>query len=505
MMVVQRILLVATLLSVSLAAHASELMVLNYHDVVADPGSDRFAVSRATFVAHMDFLQQNGYHPVSLTDLEHSIKTQERLPDKAVLLTFDDGLKSYREFVAPLLEIYEFPSVVSLVTAWLDGIDVPGEYRGKIMSWNDVRHIAKSARVSVISHTHNMHQGIPANVRGNLRGAATTRRYFPVAQRHESETEISARVRADLELSVGRMQQELGFAPEAIAWPYGEYDAVVAQEARTLGMGLQFVLGPVRPNEFHNGMVSRSLIVDRPNIVEFTALLKNVQVIPRRVFVEFNLEPFIGRTEFEQEALLSRVLDRLQAYQANAVIITPVTTDGRRAFFQTDACDLATDVLDRVVHQIHNRLNIRKVVLRIPATLDVSNPLGLFTDLSRLIRFDSLLFEGATRDEYQLIARDIVPKFRAQATFGVEGDVLRAAHDFEFALVAATSVGKTEIDAAKLWVQLGPTEIADQAVDPSGRLPKSGIVNYGYLLDLAPLAKKLFDVNLSAQSGGGGI
>lgn len=484
---VRWMLFVLTLFGLSWSAHAADLTVLNYHDVVANPGDDRFAVSRASFVAHMDYLQQNRYRPVSLSDVERSISTGESLPDKAVLLTFDDGLKSYRDFVAPLLEIYEFPSVVSLVTAWQDGIDVPPEYLGKIMSWDDVRKVAASARVTVISHTHNLHQGIPANVRGNLRGAATTRRYYSVAQRYESETDFRARVRTDLELSVARIKQELGSMPQAIAWPYGEYDAIVAREARTLGMRVQFVLGQVGQHDRSEGLVSRTLIVDRPDAAALAALLADPVTITPRRFVEFGLDNYVGKSESEQEALLSELLERLHSLQAGAVIISPFTVDGRRAFFRTETCTLATDVLDRVVHQIRNRLNIRSVVLRIPAMAQVDDKRRFFADLSRLIRFDALLFEGAVSDAQLRMAREIVPLFRTHARFGAVGNA-RAARDLDFVVVAAEALTDEDPDPARLWAHLGSVQSAGKLGESITDLSRRGILHYGFTLDLAPAA-----------------
>ena len=58
-------LVVALIIGAPTPGFAADLIVLNYHDVVADPGEDRFAVSRALFVEHMDYLQQNGYRPIS--------------------------------------------------------------------------------------------------------------------------------------------------------------------------------------------------------------------------------------------------------------------------------------------------------------------------------------------------------------------------------------------------------------------------------------------------------
>lgn len=467
------------LLGMTRLVFAADLIVLNYHDVVANPGNDRFAVSRSAFVAQMDYLQQNGYRPITLAELERIFNDHLPVPEKTVVLTFDDGLKSYREFVAPLLEIYQFPSIVSLVTAWLDGIDVPPEYLGKIMTWNDARQIAAMNRISVVSHTHNMHRGIPANSRGNQRGAATTREYFPLTQSFETEVQFRDRVRSDLALSLSRMQKELGRTTHAVAWPYGDYDEVVLREARALGINLHFVLSDSDNSDFAKGIIGRTLVVDRPDIDNFSKLLAHSPATVPRRFAEINLDAYEGKSEPEQEALLSDLLNRLAELHVNAVIIAPVSSDGRRAFFTTSACLTATDVLDRVVHQIRTRLNIRHVVLRFPAILHVKDERIFYTDMARLIRFNALLFPSGIKTAQLKMVRDVVSQHRPGINYGIVGDLRRSA-EVDFLLVSATGLQDiTMVNPARLWVAVSGVRDEPALREVVARLNAQGVLNYG--------------------------
>ncbi len=485
-MIFRMCLVMALITGAPLSTHASDLIVLNYHDVAANPGNDRFAISRSTFVAHMDYLQQNGYRPLSLSELEHALDKHLPLPEKSIVLTFDDGLKSYREFVAPLLEIYRFPSVVSLVTAWLDGVDVPPEYSGKIMTWNDVRKITAMNGISVVSHTHDMHRGILANSHGNQRGAATTRQYFPATQSFETEIQFRDRVRRDLALSLLRMQQELVQAPHAVAWPYGDYDEVVMEEARALGMRLQFVLSDSDNSDLVKGVIGRTLVVDRPDIDNFSKLLtRSTLPVPRR-FAEINLDAYEGKTEAEQEVILSESLNRLAALQLNAVVISPVSSDGQRAFFMTAAFPIATDILDRVVHQIRTRLNIRYIVLRLPANLHAKDEQVFYKDLARLTRFNALLFASDINAARLITVRNAVARYRPHINYGVVGD-LRRGSEFDFILVSAKGFPETiTVNPAQLWVAVDT--VGDEAAlrEVIARLGAQGISNYGVPANWVP-------------------
>ncbi|KPJ93386.1 MAG: hypothetical protein AMJ53_07315, partial [Gammaproteobacteria bacterium SG8_11] len=224
------------------AGWSSGLTVLTYHDITTNPGDDIYALSRSMFVAHMDYLQTHGYQPISLSQLEQYRKHPERMPSKAVMLTFDDGLKSYFEFVVPVLKTYQFPSVASVVTGWLDGKNTPPEYFGKLMSWDQLRELSKLPLVEIASHTHDLHHGIQSNPQGSQEAASITRQFFPHNQSYEREETYRQRVQIDLQHSLERLEKELGIKPKAVTWPYGKFDNVLSNAASEIGLQYQFSL-----------------------------------------------------------------------------------------------------------------------------------------------------------------------------------------------------------------------------------------------------------------------
>ena len=74
--------------------------VLCYHDV-RDNVRESFkvwpeatAVDTRDLTAQLSWLDQNGYHPVSLQQIIDARAGKKPLPEKAILLTFDDGFES---------------------------------------------------------------------------------------------------------------------------------------------------------------------------------------------------------------------------------------------------------------------------------------------------------------------------------------------------------------------------------------------------------------------------
>jgi biofilm PGA synthesis N-glycosyltransferase PgaC len=417
-----RVLLTAVLLGLAHASAADALVAIAYHDIVDNTGSDRFALSKRDFRAHLQYLQKNGYQPVSLADLERARRGTAPLPPKPVLLSFDDGLKSYNETVVPLLVDYGYPSVLSIVTGWLDGLHEPPEYRGKLMSWNDIRLLQKSPLVEVASHSHDLHRGIPSNPQGNVAYAGITRQYLPAERRYETEAEFSTRVRRDLTTSIARFEKETGRRPPAITWPYGMYDAVVQDIADNIGLPVQLSLDPGATTTAELPHIRRILITSDMDAKVLSKLLDAPTAAPPPVrYIEFDLDRLVGVPAPEQDVRLSALLDNLYGLKINTVIVSPVTRDRGRALFATQAMPSAGDIFNRATHQIRSRLGIRNIVVRARPDLPVRDQAGFYGELARLNRVDGVIFDGAWDDAIESAIRREVRRYQPHVRFGRRG------------------------------------------------------------------------------------
>lgn len=93
--------------------------VLNYHSVAIDPGNI-VVISPEKFAEQMDYLAQNGYTPLSLSDFKLMLERKKELPDKPVLLTFDDGYVDNVETVMPILKQHHFPATLFMSPGMTD-------------------------------------------------------------------------------------------------------------------------------------------------------------------------------------------------------------------------------------------------------------------------------------------------------------------------------------------------------------------------------------------------
>jgi len=482
-------LIVALLALASNALPASELTVLTYHDIVAEPGDDMYAVSRSAFVAQMDKLESQGYQPISLNTLERVIKKQISLPNKAVLLTFDDGLKSYSDFVAPILKIYGYPSVLSVVSGWVDGNNTPPEYHNKLLSWPNLRELQKSQLVEIISHSHNLHTGVQSNPQGNYAPAGVTRVYSSVKDSYESESAFRQRVAADLKHGVTRFEQELEAKPTAITWPYGRYDKVLSTEADLLGMKIQLTLDDGPNKEKKLQVLNRIMIMRDTKIDDFVSDLnyEPLRYLTYR-FVEISLDKFSGQTPEQQEELLSSLLKNIEQSSVNTVILSPFTANGKKAFFPTQHMKVESDILNRVTHQLHNYSDIRHVYLRLPDDINAKKSDEFYTDLARLNWFNGVVFDGQAARSIGKIKK-IVNYFHPKSKFGYYGETENT-KDYDFIILPVEGSQSNEKLRKKILKAKGlPTKIFIQIKVPqeeTSALPKIeetirslGVEHYG--------------------------
>ena len=385
--------LVLMLMLTVCAKATAALSVLTYHDILADPSEDSYAMSRSAFVAHMDYLESNGYRVLSLKEVETYYLQKREFPNKSILLTFDDGLRSYAKFVVPVLRTYGFPSVASVVTGWLDGKQVPQEYKNKLMSWSELKQLATDPLVDIVTHTNNLHHGEPSNPQGNEAAAAVTRRYIAAENRYETEAQFRERVQSDLKHSAKRLQEQLGITVKGVTWPYGEYDQVLSQEASSLGLNLQLNLEQGINTVANLPTLKRIMLVDNPSVPDLQAELEyRYPQSERSGLAYLQLDDFAGQSMEQQEELLSRLLDVLEQGRIHTVIINPLHTTKSTAFFANSQLSTEADVLNRITHQIRHRLGIRDILIDLPELAKATaNPEAVVQDLARLVWFNGVL------------------------------------------------------------------------------------------------------------------
>lgn len=375
----------------------------------------------------MHYLKKKGYQPISLRTLYRAWRGQATLPKKPVLLTFDDGLVSYKRYALPILEKYKFPSVLSVVTSWTAGKNVPQAYRGKILAWSDIRELDKHSLVEVVSHSHALHSGALSNPQGNRKALAIARIYDPRSKHYEKEQHFRSRIERDIIMSSSRFKRYLGHRPVAITWPYGHYEQWHIDKASQYGVRFHLTLdeGPVYLK--HLPRVNRYLMYNKNKKEKFSDILNLREYYARQArFIEIDLSAFATASVRQQETLLSGLIRRIELLGINTIVINPFSKNRKSAYFVNNSLPVKANILDRVLHQIDARNQI-KIILRIP----VSTPVAVTRELARLHYFHGVILYGSKKTSSTEKILRILKYHRPPLLIGIEGP-LGVKHDFRY-------------------------------------------------------------------------
>jgi peptidoglycan/xylan/chitin deacetylase (PgdA/CDA1 family) len=133
------------------------LAILGFHKI-GEPPPDGwetwFYIPEATFGGYLNYLHENGWQVIDLTAFLKGLAEPNSLPERAVLLTFDDGYRSMREVALPWLLRFGYPAVLFVPTDFIGGCNWfdDAEPEEALCDWDDLRELERCG-VSVQSHS----------------------------------------------------------------------------------------------------------------------------------------------------------------------------------------------------------------------------------------------------------------------------------------------------------------------------------------------------------------
>ena len=205
----------------SLSVEAQSAVILLYHHVAEDTPPST-SISPANFEAHLRYLGDNDYNVIPLDQMINSLRSGQSLPDKSVVITFDDGYSSIFDEAFPMLQLYGYPFTLFLSTGPID--DGLSNY----MTWDQVRQMSAA---DVIIGNHMIDHPYMLKSRDN-----------------ESANQRLERLKEDLLKAEQRIEAETGQSHRYLAYPYGEYDTDIKSLLEELNfVGLAQHSGAVGP------------------------------------------------------------------------------------------------------------------------------------------------------------------------------------------------------------------------------------------------------------------
>jgi peptidoglycan/xylan/chitin deacetylase (PgdA/CDA1 family)/nucleoid-associated protein YgaU len=185
--------------------------VLVYHNMSPEDRG-KLSIGVRKFEAQMRALQAEGFQPVSLSDFLEFTAGRRQLPRKSVLLTFDDGYRSFTQYARPILKDFGFTATLFVYSNFVGGGG---------LSWTDLRALTTQGfDVQAHSKTHE-----------NLRRSDA-----------ESQEAYAKRMEAELGYPAELFRKQLGRATDVLAFPYGDADEETLQHVVKYGYVAAFTV-----------------------------------------------------------------------------------------------------------------------------------------------------------------------------------------------------------------------------------------------------------------------
>ena len=187
--------------------------VLVYHEI-GPQARGRLVITAEAFEKQMRHLKAEGYRVIPLEDLVEFTALGRQLPRRAVVLTFDDGYKSFLRYAYPLLKELRFPATLFVYTDYVGT-------SANALDWAELKRLADEG-FAIEAHT---------KTHADLR-----------RRPGEAVEAWSRRLEAELAQPLQLFRARLGLAPRALAYPYGSHDTEVADKVRQHGYLAAFTL-----------------------------------------------------------------------------------------------------------------------------------------------------------------------------------------------------------------------------------------------------------------------
>lgn len=179
--------------------HDHEILILMYHRV-NDQINHAIAVKEERFHWQMEYLMKKGYKVISMDEAYQKIKAKT-IDGKYIVLTFDDGYEDFYNTAYPVLQKYEFPTILYLVPGYIESDKVfPWDQdlgQSNLMNWEQIKKLKEDTLIIIGSHTLN---------------------------HYDINTLDSTTLRNELEESKKVLEEKLDIKIIHFAYPKGNYD-----------------------------------------------------------------------------------------------------------------------------------------------------------------------------------------------------------------------------------------------------------------------------------------
>ncbi|MGK0289615.1 MAG: peptidoglycan/xylan/chitin deacetylase (PgdA/CDA1 family) [bacterium] len=230
--------------------------ILTYHQFKIGKIHNQMFVNKISFEQQMRYLKENKYNVITLDQLYDFLNFNADIPEKSVVITFDDGFRSVYDIAFPILKKYSFPSTFFVYSDLIEKEKVS-------LSWDQLREMNQNG-MDIQCHTKS-HRDLRYKSRNN--------RHLKEFRR-ENFVSYFQSIIEEFTVSGRKIFEELNKECTYLAYPYGGTNQLVIAMARKFGYKAAFTVKRGGNAFFaHNYRIRRDMVFGRHNLRNFIKIL----------------------------------------------------------------------------------------------------------------------------------------------------------------------------------------------------------------------------------------
>ncbi len=187
--------------------------VIMYHSILKDKSySNDYTITPEQLENDFKYIKEKGYKTVTITDLVNFVYNNKGLPDKCIMITFDDGFYNNYYYAYPLLVKYDLKAVLSPVMVLSEEYSKKQENSVNYgyCSFSDLKEMVNSGHIELQNHSYDMHYS-KGRTGINQKSGESFENYKSV-------------ISNDLKTAQELLKEITGDYPQCMTYPFGTFN-----------------------------------------------------------------------------------------------------------------------------------------------------------------------------------------------------------------------------------------------------------------------------------------
>lgn len=205
------------------AEEERQIPIIMYHSVLPSK-TGQYCVTPSMLEDDLKYLKERGYQSVFISDIIDFCEGNGSLPEKPVVISFDDGHYNNYYYAYPVIAKMNFKANLNVIGCFVDystkskDNDNPSY---SYLTWSEIKTLQDSGYFEIGNHTYKMHNFKP--------------RFGICKKKDESKKDYQKNIREDILKLENKLKNECNITTKVFAYPFGEYNDDCENILRGLG------------------------------------------------------------------------------------------------------------------------------------------------------------------------------------------------------------------------------------------------------------------------------